>query len=48
MCLGALPLGIKAFGGSTKDAVLSTVSPALGIYSAITRKKKPKISGGMS
>lgn len=47
MCLGAIPLAMKAFGANTRDAALTSVSPALGIMSALTRKKKPKISGGI-
>lgn len=45
MCIGALPLGMKALGGSTKDAALTAISPALGIMSALSHKKKPKVVG---
>jgi hypothetical protein len=44
MCLGALPLAMKAFGGNTRDMAMTAISPALGFMSALSHKKKKPVS----
>lgn len=48
--MGALPLAMKAFGGNSGNAALTAISPALGIYSMLNKKKKQPdvLNGGMS